>query len=203
VPVSIFVAIIVLISADTAFSYGYGDRGEDPLIIMFKKVVREAKRSEKDWKAIVEIINEVNTPIGTLDREFETNLRAKFDQAIKDQDLPGLIKYSANLVFLSMMQKYDLILRDDFRDITLSKGRISMGKAFYDAIFKGNVMKYDKKNGTKLNETITKNMQSIQRTIGAPAVFGLGGDSPQPERFKKMYNEIKSSLLTAFPYFEG
>lgn len=199
----LFVTVIILISSNSAFSYGYGELGDDPLIEMFKKIVTEAKKPDKDWGVIAGIINDAKKPIETLDIFFGTKLTAKFDQAIKDQDLSGLIKYSANLVFLSMMEKYELILRDNFSDYTFAKGRLGICDKYYKEIFKGNVMKYDEKNGTNLNGTIMTNLQDIGNTIGKPAKFGVGQVPPQSDQYKEMYRNIKSNILIAFPYFEG
>ncbi|MFC1855664.1 hypothetical protein ACFL2A_03890 [Thermodesulfobacteriota bacterium] len=195
--------LLLFVLASPSFPYGYGTAGDDPLITMFKKVIKEAKKKDKDWDKLKEIIKDSKVPIVNLDKYFSVNLYAKFDKSLEDKSLKDLINSTVNLVFLSMMEKFDLIQKKEFKDYDFSKGRLALNDKYYREIFKGNVAKYDKKNGTNINETIMKSFQSIQDTIGKPAKFGVGGEAPNPDKYAAEYGTIKKSLKTVFPSFEG
>jgi len=198
----LLVALIVMFSTP-AFPYGYGTAGEDPLITMFKEIVTEAKKKEKDWGLISNIVEDSKTPISNLDEFFKTSLYSKFEGAVSDKDLKSLINATVNLVYLSMMEKFELVKQKGFKDYSFSKGRLALNDKYYREIFKGNVVKYDKKNGTSLNDSILKNLADIQGTVGKPGKFGMEGEPAHPDDYDRMYNEIKSNLKTVFPFFEG
>ncbi len=199
----VFIIITILSFHGFAFSYGYGELGEDPLIRMFKDIVKEAKKKEKNWDNIAKLVHNSGHPIKTLDDFFKLNLSAKFEKALQDKNLQLLIKSGANLVFLSMMEKYELILRDDFKDFNFAKGRLALCEKYYKEIFQNNVLKSDRKNGTNLNEKITKSLKDIQSTIGKSAKFGMGGIPPSRKQYEELYKAIKNNILTVFPYFES
>ena len=197
------VVITLLFLKGQAFSYGYGTAGEDPLISMFKDVVSEAKKKDKDWDSIKKIVGEYKQPISNLDNYFNLKLYNKFENAVNTKDLKELINTTVNLVYLSMLEKFELIRQKEFKDHAFSKGRLALNDKYYREIFKGNVIKYDEKNGTSLNATILKLFEDMYGTIGKPGKFGMGEEPPHPDDYDRIFKEIKSALKTVFPSFEG
>ena len=94
---SLLVVAFILINSSFAFSYGYGTAGEDPLITMFKKIVTEAKKPEKSWTKISEVIEEYKEPISNMDAFFKVSLYPKFEKSISDKDVKSLIGTTAQV----------------------------------------------------------------------------------------------------------
>ena len=199
-----FLSIVsLLITSSSAYPYGYGTAGEDPLIIMFKKVISELKKPEKNWDDIGKIVVEIKAPIASMEAFFKLKIYSKFEKSVSDKDAKSLVNNTVNLIYLSMMEKFELIKQNEFKDYDFAKGRLALNDKYYKEIFKGNVIKYDSENGTSYNDAILKALQDIQGTIGKPAKFGIGGEPPHIDDYNKMYNEIKSNLKKAFPFLEG
>jgi hypothetical protein len=199
-----FLILVVLMTATTpAFPYGYGTAGEDPLISMLKEIIVEAKKKEPSWETLKEIIDDSKEPIVNLDKFFKTKLNDKFQAALKGKDIKGVISSTVNLIYLSMMEKFELIKRQEFKDYAFAKGRLNLNDKFYRDVFRANVKKYDEKNGTNINDTILKALTDIKGTIGKPGKFGMKGEPPHPDDFDRMFKNIRDNLKTVFPDFEG
>lgn len=203
IAISFLAVLLLLVTSDHAFSYGYGTAGEDPLITMFKEIVVEAKQEEKDWGIILNIVEDAKKPIENLDDFFGTKLYKKFSNAIETKDINLLISATVNLVYLSMMEKFELVKNKGFKDYNFSKGRLALNDKYYREIFKGNVVKYDMKHGTGLNDKIVKDLSEIQATIGKPGKFGMKGEPAHPDDYDRLYKSIKKNLKTVFTFFEG
>jgi len=201
--ITLLVLITIISLNVSAFPYGYGAAGEDPLIVMFNDVIKEVKRDEKDWDKLKSIIENSKAPILNLDSFFNVKIYKKLEKALEEKDLKTVITGSVNVVYLSMMEKFELIKQKEFKDYDFCKGRLALNDKYYREIFRGNVIKYDKKNGTNINDTILNLLQKIPGTIGKPGKFGMGEEAAHPDDYDEIYKEIKSNLKVVFPGFEG
>ncbi len=214
---NLFFSILIIFSfAADAFSYGYTEK-QDPLISMFHSIITEAKIMKKkkkkgitdfenNWKRLRNIVEDDNVmqPIKNLDRFSHTDLYSDFNAHLDSKDLGKLIATTVNLVFLSMMEKYEITLNENFENYRFAKSRLTLNHEYYVEIFEGNVKKYDAKHKTNINSTILKHLSEIPGTMGKPSkVAGLGGEPADKALYTKKYKAIQEKLKKVFPFIKG
>ncbi len=181
--------------------YGYGyKKAEDPLLNGFKSAVVNGKAG--NWEMAAVDLKGLDWQIVELKDELNMDISPKLQGALASKDMQELAKYLANLVFLSMEQKFYWNNKEKLADYDKAKARLYSAEVYYDEILEGNVMKHDKKNGTRLHEEIKGLFIEVRKTLGSPGLYGFGQKPPQPERFKDLTVEIEKRLLSVFPFFE-
>ncbi len=191
--------ILLLFACSSVYGYGY-KQAEDPLLNGFKSAVVNGKAG--DWEKVAIDIKGLDWQIVELKDELNKDLSPKLQGALASKDMQELAKYLANLVFLSIEQKFYWNNKEKLADYDKAKARLYSAEVYYDEILEGNVMKHDKKNVTKLHEEIKDLFIEVRKTIGSPGLYGIGQKPPQPERFKDLTVEIEKRLLSVFPFFE-
>lgn len=193
------IAYCLLPITSPAYGYGY-KQAEDPLLNGFKSAVVNGKAG--NWEMVAIDIKGLDWQIVELKDELNKDLSPKLQGALASKDMQELAKYLANLVFLSIEQKFYWNNKEKLTDYDKAKARLYSAEVYYDEILEGNVMKHDKKNGTKLHEEIKGLFIEVRKTLGSPGLYGFGQKPPQPERFKGLTVEIEKRLLLVFPFFE-
>ncbi|MBI2560594.1 MAG: hypothetical protein HYW14_05630, partial [Planctomycetes bacterium] len=155
-----------------------------------------------NWEKVAIEIKGLDWQIVELKNELNKDLGPKLQEALAYKDIQELANYLANLVFLSIEQKFYWNTQERLTDYEKAKARLYSAEVYYDEILEGNVMKYDKKNGTKHHEEVKSMFIEAKKALGSPGLYGIGQKPPQPERFKDLTAEIEKRLLSVFPFFE-
>ncbi len=190
----LIIMLLMLTLPSLAFSYGYGDSAaDDPVYVAFKKSISAVKT--KNWKKIKKVIRSesVKTPIASMDNHFKGfNLMPEIEKAVADKDYKQTVKLLANLIYLSTIEKFEIMVEKKLEDPVYSKSKLAICKIYYSKVLRGYVAKHDKKNGTSLDKEIIKAFKNLG---------SLYKDTANVEEFKKNTDVIKNNLNTAFGYF--
>lgn len=190
---------IFIFTCSSVYGYGY-KKAEDPLLKSFKSAIVNGKAG--NWGKVAVEIKSLNWQIVELRDELNKDLGPKLHEALLAEDIQELANYLANLVFLSIEQKFYWNNKEKLADYDKAKARLYSAEVYYDEVLEGNVMKYDKRYGTELHEEIEDLFIEARKALGSPGLFGVGQKPPQPERFKVLTAEIEERLLSVFPFFE-
>jgi hypothetical protein len=109
----------------------------------------------------------------------------------------------ANLVFLSIKEKYYWNISEGLRMFTRAKVRLRIAEEYYTLLLSGNVRRYDKLNGTKFHDEIFNKFTEARNDLGSIGFLGAGAVSPRLKDFEIATKGIEQKLLIVFPYFES
>jgi hypothetical protein len=186
-----FCVFCLLLSPTAAFSYGYGGvASEDPVLIAFKNSISAVKAN--DWGKVEKIINDVSHTIESMDTFFGYNLLPELKKAIGNKDFKQVVKLLANLIYLSMMEKFEIMVQKELKDKEYTKSKLEICEIYYTGVLRGNVKSYDKKKGTTLADDILKAFERLEKLQDDPANLS---------KFKDTTESIKNNLNKAFDYF--
>ncbi len=185
------VIILILMLPAVAFPYGYSGSAEnDPVLNAFRNSISAVKAN--DWEKVTKVIENVSTPIANMDKFFGFNLLPELKSAISDKNFKRVVKLLANLIYLSTIEKFEIMIQKELKDAEYSKSKLEICKIYYTGVLRGNVKSYDKKKGTSLNSEISKAFERLDK---------LYADPTNLEEFKKNTDVIKNNLNKAFGYF--
>lgn len=199
-----YVAVFLLLFTYLSFgsvAYGYGyKKVEDPLLKSFKSAIVNGRLG--NWDQVAVDIENLDWQLVELKEELSKDLKPRFKEALKARSIQSLANCLANMVFLSIVQKFYWNNREKLANYDSAKARIYSAEVYYSEILESNVMKYDKANGTRRHEEIKGLFVEAQKVLGSPGLFGVGEKPPQPGKFKELSVKIEKKILSVFPFFE-
>ena len=192
--------LIVIFCQGSSEGYGY-KKNDDPIITVFKSVIFYGKRS--DWERINTDIDTISDRIDDVKNIFAVDLRPELNAGLSQHDFQKVVKVMANLVYLTIKEKYYWNINEGLRMFTRAKVRLRLAGEYYTLLLSGNVRKYDKLNGTKYHDEIFNKFTEARNTLGSTGFLGAGAVSPKLKDFEIVTKDIEQKLLIVFPYFES
>ena len=192
--------LIVIFCQGSSEGYGY-KKNDDPIITVFKSVIFYGKRS--DWERINTDIDTISDRIDDVKNIFAVDLRPELNAGLSQHDFQKVVKVMANLVYLTIKEKYYWNISEGLRMFTRAKVRLRLAGEYYTLLLSGNVRKYDKLNGTKYHDEIFNKFTEARNTLGSTGFLGAGAVSPKLKDFEIVTKDIEQKLLIVFPYFES
>ena len=192
--------LIVIFCQGSSEGYGY-KKNDDPIITVFKSVIFYGKRS--DWERINTDIDTISDRIDDVKNIFAVDLRPELNAGLSQHDFQKVVKVMANLVYLTIKEKYYWNISEGLRMFTRAKVRLRLAGEYYTLLLSGNVRKYDKLNGTKYHDEIFNKFTEARNTLGSIGFLGAGAVSPRLKEFETVTKDIEQKLLIVFPYFES
>ena len=192
--------LIVIFCQGSSEGYGY-KKNDDPIITVFKSVIFYGKRS--DWERINTDIDTISDRIDDVKNIFAVDLRPELNAGLSQHDFQKIVKVMANLVYLTIKEKYYWNISEGLRMFTRAKVRLRLAGEYYTLLLSGNVRKYDKLNGTKYHDEIFNKFTEARNTLGSTGFLGAGAVSPKLKDFEIVTKDIEQKLLIVFPYFES
>ena len=192
--------LIVIFCQGSSEGYGY-KKNDDPIITVFKSVIFYGKKS--DWERIMTDIDTISDRIDDVKNIFAVDLRPELNAGLSQHDFQKIVKVMANLVYLTIKEKYYWNISEGLRMFTRAKVRLRLADEYYTLLLSGNVRKYDKLNGTKYHDEIFNKFTEARNTLGSTGFLGAGAVSPRLKDFETVTKDIEQKLLIVFPYFES
>jgi hypothetical protein len=192
--------LIVIFCQGSSEGYGY-KKNDDPIITVFKSVIFYGKKS--DWERINTDIDTISDRIDDVKNIFAVDLRPELNAGLSQHDFQKVVKVMANLVYLTIKEKYYWNISEGLRMFTRAKVRLRLAGEYYTLLLSGNVRKYDKLNGTKYHDEIFNKFTEARNTLGSTGFLGAGAVSPKLKDFEIVTKDIEQKLLIVFPYFES
>ena len=192
--------LIVIFCQGSSEGYGY-KKNDDPIITVFKSVIFYGKKS--DWERIITDIDTISDRIDDVKNIFAVDLRPELNAGLSQHDFQKVVKVMANLVYLTIKEKYYWNISEGLRMFTRAKVRLRLAGEYYTLLLSGNVRKYDKLNGTKYHDEIFNKFTEARNTLGSTGFLGAGAVSPKLKDFEIVTKDIEQKLLIVFPYFES
>ncbi len=192
--------LIVVCSQGSTEGYGY-KKNDDPIITVFKSVIFYGKKG--DWERIKRDIDTISDRIDDVKNIFAVDLRPGLNAGLSQHDFQKIVKIMANLVFLTIKEKYYWNISEGLRMFTRAKVRLRLADEYYTLLLSGNVRKYDKLNGTKYHDEIFDKFTEARNALGSTGFLGAGAVSPRLKDFETVTKDIEQKLLIVFPYFES
>ena len=192
--------LIVIFCQGSSEGYGY-KKNDDPIITVFKSVIFYGKKS--DWERINTDIDTISDRIDDVKNIFAVDLRPELNAGLSQHDFHKVVKVMANLVYLTIKEKYYWNISEGLRMFTRAKVRLRLAGEYYTLLLSGNVRKYDKLNGTKYHDEIFNKFTEARNTLGSIGFLGAGAVSPRLKEFETVTKDIEQKLLIVFPYFES
>lgn len=192
--------LIVIFCQGSSEGYGY-KKNDDPIITVFKSVIFYGKKS--DWERINTDIDTISDRIDDVKNIFAVDLRPELNAGLSQHDFQKVVKVMANLVYLTIKEKYYWNISEGLRMFTRAKVRLRLAGEYYTLLLSGNVRKYDKLNGTKYHDEIFNKFTEARNTLGSIGFLGAGAVSPRLKEFETVTKDIEQKLLIVFPYFES
>jgi len=192
--------LIVIFCQGSSEGYGY-KKNDDPIITVFKSVIFNGKKG--DWERIKADIDTISDRIDDVKNIFAVDLKPEFNAGLSQHDFQKVVKVMANLVFLTIKEKYYWNISEGLRMFTRAKVRLRLANEYYTLLLSGNVRKYDKQNGTKYHDEIFNKFTEARSTLGSIGFLGAGAVSPRLKDFETVTKGIEQKLLIVFPYFES
>jgi len=192
--------LIVIFCQGSSEGYGY-KKNDDPIITVFKSVIFYGKKS--DWERIMTDIDTISDRIDDVKNIFAVDLRPELNAGLSQHDFQKIVKVMANLVYLTIKEKYYWNISEGLRMFTRAKVRLRLAGEYYTLLLSGNVRKYDKLNGTKYHDEIFNKFTEARNTLGSTGFLGAGAVSPKLKDFEIVTKDIEQKLLIVFPYFES
>ena len=192
--------LIVIFCQGSSEGYGY-KKNDDPIITVFKSVIFYGKKS--DWERIMTDIDTISDRIDDVKNIFAVDLRPELNAGLSQHDFQKVVKVMANLVYLTIKEKYYWNISEGLRMFTRAKVRLRLAGEYYTLLLSGNVRKYDKLNGTKYHDEIFNKFTEARNTLGSTGFLGAGAVSPKLKDFEIVTKDIEQKLLIVFPYFES
>ena len=192
--------LIVIFCQGSSEGYGY-KKNDDPIITVFKSVIFYGKKS--DWERIKTDIDTISDRIDDVKNIFAVDLRPELNAGLSQHDFQKVVKVMANLVYLTIKEKYYWNISEGLRMFTRAKVRLRLAGEYYTLLLSGNVRKYDKLNGTKYHDEIFNKFTEARNTLGSTGFLGAGAVSPKLKDFEIVTKDIEQKLLIVFPYFES
>ena len=192
--------LIVIFCQGSSEGYGY-KKNDDPIITVFKSVIFYGKKS--DWERIKTDIDTISDRIDDVKNIFAVDLRPELNAGLSQHDFQKVVKVMANLVYLTIKEKYYWNISEGLRMFTRAKVRLRLAGEYYTLLLSGNVRKYDKLNGTKYHDEIFNKFTEARNTLGSIGFLGAGAVSPRLKEFETVTKDIEQKLLIVFPYFES
>ena len=200
-PIIISYSLLIVICCQCS-SEGYGyKKNDDPIITVFKSVIFYGKKS--DWERINTDIDTISDRIDDVKNIFAVDLRPELNAGLSQHDFQKVVKVMANLVYLTIKEKYYWNISEGLRMFTRAKVRLRLAGEYYTLLLSGNVRKYDKLNGTKYHDEIFNKFTEARNTLGSTGFLGAGAVSPKLKDFEIVTKDIEQKLLIVFPYFES
>ena len=198
----IFSYSLLIIIFCHGYSEGYGyKKNDDPIITVFKSVIFYGKKS--DWERIKRDIDTISDRIDDVKNIFAVDLRPELNAGLSQHDFQKVVKIMANLVYLTIKEKYYWNISEGLRMFTRARVRLRLADEYYTLLLSGNVRKYDKLNGTKYHDEIFNKFTEARNTLGSTGFLGAGAVSPRLKDFETVTKDIEQKLLIVFPYFES
>ena len=195
-----YCVLIVIFCQGSSDGYGY-KRNEDPIITVFKSVIFNGKKS--DWERVKTDIDIISDRLDDVKNIFAVDLRSGLNDGLSQHNFQEVVKVMANLVFLSIKEKYYWNMSEGLRMFTRAKVRLRLADEYYTLLLSGNVRRYDQLNGTKFHEEIFNKFTDARNALGSIGFLGAGAVSPKLDDFETATKEIEQKLLIVFPYFES
>ncbi len=195
-----FCILIIVFWQESSEGYGY-KKNDDPIITVFKSVIFYGRKG--DWERIKADIDTISDRIDDVKNIFAVDLRPELNTGLSQHDFQKVVKIMANLVFLTIKEKYYWNISEGLRMFTRSKVRLRLADEYYTLLLSGNVRKYDKLNGTEYHEEIFDMFTEARNTLGSSGFLGAGAVSPRLKDFETVTKDIEQILLIVFPYFES
>ena len=192
--------LIVIFCQGSSEGYGY-KKNDDPIITVFKSVIFYGKKS--DWERINTDIDTISDRIDDVKNIFAVDLRPELNAGLSQHDFQKVVKVMANLVYLTIKEKYYWNISEGLRMFTRAKVRLRLAGEYYTLLLSGNVRKYDKLNGTKYHDEIFNKFTEARNTLGSTCFLGAGAVRPKLKDFEIVTKDIEQKLLIVFPYFES
>jgi len=192
--------LIVIFCQGSSEGYGY-KKNDDPIITVFKSVIFYGKKS--DWERINTDIDTISDRIDDVKNIFAVDLRPELNAGLSQHDFQKVVKVMANLVYLTIKEKYYWNISEGLRMFTRAKVRLRLAGEYYTLLLSGNVRKHDKLNGTKYHDEIFNKFTEARNTLGSTGFLGAGAVSPKLKDFEIVTKDIEQKLLIVFPYFES
>ena len=192
--------LIVIFCQGSSEGYGY-KKNDDPIITVFKSVIFYGKKS--DWERIKADIDTISDRIDDVKNIFAVDLRPGLNAGLSQHNFQEVVKIMANLVFLTIKEKYYWNISEGLHMFTRAKVRLRLADEYYNLLLSGNVRKYDKLNGTKYHDEIFNKFTEARNTLGSIGFLGAGAVSPRLKEFETVTKDIEQKLLIVFPYFES
>ena len=192
--------LIVIFCQGSSEGYGY-KKNDDPIITVFKSVIFYGKKS--DWERINTDIDTISDRIDDVKNIFAVDLRPELNAGLSQHDFQKVVKVMANLVYLTIKEKYYWNISEGLRMFTRAKVRLRLADEYYTLLLSGNVRKHDKLNGTKYHDEIFNKFTEARNTLGSTGFLGAGAVSPKLKDFEIVTKDIEQKLLIVFPYFES
>lgn len=195
----VFLFYLLIINQNVACGYGYA-KEEDPLVKAFKDIIYYGRQA--DWPRVSTEVNSIHDRIADIHNIFKIDLGIRINQAIRDQDFQMLANQMANLVFLSIREKFYYNRQEKLEIFIRSKVRLRLAEEYYTTLLAGNVRDYDIRHKTALHNSIYSRFVKARDTIGSMGFLGAGAVKPNLNDFEALTKEIETLLIRAFPYFE-
>ncbi len=192
--------LVILICPRSSIGYGY-KRNEDPIITVFKSVIFYGRKD--GWERVASEINTISDRIDDVRNLFEVDLRPQLESGISEHNFQKIIKAMANLVFLSICEKFYWNLTENLQMFSRANIRLRLAEEYYTLLLSGNVRRYDSLNGTKLHDELFSKFVEARKTLGSLGFLGAGAVNPRPDEFLKITKEIEKKLTLVFPYFKS
>ena len=192
--------LVAIFCQRSSEGYGY-KKNDDPIITVFKSVIFYGKKS--DWERINTDIDTISDRIDDVKNIFAVDLRPELNAGLSQHDFQKVVKVMANLVYLTIKEKYYWNISEGLRMFTRAKVRLRLAGEYYTLLLSGNVRKYDKLNGTKYHDEIFNKFTEARNTLGSIGFLGAGAVSPRLKEFETVTKDIEQKLLIVFPYFES
>ena len=148
-------------------------------------------------------IDTISDRIDDVKNIFAVDLRPELNAGLSQHDFQKVVKVMANLVYLTIKEKYYWNISEGLRMFTRAKVRLRLAGEYYTLLLSGNVRKYDKLNGTKYHDEIFNKFTEARNTLGSTGFLGAGAVSPKLKDFEIVTKDIEQKLLIVFPYFES
>ena len=177
----IYCVLIIILCRGSSNGYGY-KRNEDPIITVFKSVIFNGKKS--DWERVKTDIDIISDRLDDVKNIFAVDLRSGLNNGLSQRNLQEVIKVMANLVFLSIKEKYYWNISEGLRMFTRAKVRLRIAEEYYTLLLSGNVRRYDKLNGTKFHDEIFNKFTEARNDLGSIGFLGAGAVSPRLKDFE-------------------
>lgn len=190
---------LLSLSQNSVNAYGYA-RDEDPLIGVFKAVIFHGRQGE--WSKVDDDVNSISDRIEDIHKIFNIDFKSRVDNTIQQRDFQTLSNYMANIVFLSICEKFYYNRQEKLEIFIRSKVRLRLAEEYYITLLSGNVRDYDARHKTNFHEGIYNRFVKARDTLGSMGFLGAGAIKPNLQEFETLTKEIESLLLKAFPYFE-
>lgn len=192
--------LIIIFYQGSSDGYGY-KRNDDPINTVFKSVIFYGKKG--DWVRVKTGIDTISDRIDDVKNLFAVDLRTRLNTGLSQHNFQEVVRAMANLVFLSIKEKYYWNISEGLRMFTRAKVRLRLADEYYTLLLSGNVRKYDKLNGTKFHNEIFNKFAEARNALGSIGFLGAGAVSPRLKDFEIATKEIEQKLLIVFPYFES